>query len=394
MISFIHCADLHLDSPFKSKHHLPETILNKVMQSGYESFRKIVQHAIDKEVDFIIISGDVFDQLNRTLKAEVFIRDMFEQLQDHDIFVYMIHGNHDPLNDGVKTTLPENVVVFDKDVGSYELITKRNEHVFIHGFSYQKDMSYENKLDEYPTNHENKGIHIGILHGTYSKATDVKERYTEFTLEQLNEKLYHYWALGHIHKRQMLSDLPEIHYPGNIQGRHINESGEKGFLYVQGDKAKLKTRFIPTQSIVWDRITIETEAETTQQLFDEIKSYKDNHREHYSQMIYLELDHKTKDVDNIDLLEIRQLLNENELREKNFIWLEDLTWNHSTRMHDMLIQEFRSTFLERDDLVQEATQDLYLNPKANRYLKQLNDVDNEQLLLDGEAYLNSLMRRS
>mgnify|MGYP006889967669 FL=1 len=60
----------------------------------------------------------------------------------------------------------------------------------------------------------------------------------------------------------------------------------------------------------------------------------------------------------------------------------------------MLIQEFRSTFLERDDLVQEATQDLYLNPKANRYLKQLNDVDNEQLLLDGEAYLNSLMRRS
>ena len=63
-------------------------------------------------------------------------------------------------------------------------------------------------------------------HGTYSKSS-TKNRYTEFILEDLNQKLYHYWALGHIHERQELSDMPPIYYPGNIQGRHFGEQGPK-----------------------------------------------------------------------------------------------------------------------------------------------------------------------
>ncbi len=61
----------------------------------------------------------------------------------------------------------------------------------------------------------------------------VNERYTEFILEDLNSKLYHYWALGHIHERQQLSDMPVINYSGNIQGRHFNEQGEKGRLLIR-----------------------------------------------------------------------------------------------------------------------------------------------------------------
>ena len=72
-----------------------------------------------------------------------------------------------------------------------------------------------------------------MLHGTYSKS-NIKQRYTEFMLEDLNHKLYHYWALGHIHQRQELSDMPPIHYSGNIQGRHFGELGTKGCLLVEG----------------------------------------------------------------------------------------------------------------------------------------------------------------
>lgn len=96
----------------------------------------------------------------------------------------------------------------------------------LHGFSYEKRESYENKIDAYPTNENRNVVHIGVLHGTYSKS-EASDRYTEFRLEDLNAKLYHYWALGHIHLRQQLSDMPEIHYPGNIQGRHFKEQGEK-----------------------------------------------------------------------------------------------------------------------------------------------------------------------
>lgn len=55
MVKFIHCADLHLDSPFKSKSHLSPKIFEDVQKSAYESFKNIVDLALKKEVDFIII---------------------------------------------------------------------------------------------------------------------------------------------------------------------------------------------------------------------------------------------------------------------------------------------------------------------------------------------------
>nr|MDK7246324.1 DNA repair exonuclease [Staphylococcus lugdunensis] len=98
MIKFIHCADLHLDSPFKSKSHLSSKIFEDVQKSAYESFKKIVDIALKEEVDFVLIAGDLFDSNNRTLKAEVFLREQFKRLEREQIFVYICHGNHDPLS--------------------------------------------------------------------------------------------------------------------------------------------------------------------------------------------------------------------------------------------------------------------------------------------------------
>ena len=49
-----------------------------------------------------------------------------------------------------------------------------------------------------------------------------------FTVKDLYEKQFDYWALGHIHKRTILSEDPPIIYPGNIQGRNKKEIGVKG----------------------------------------------------------------------------------------------------------------------------------------------------------------------
>lgn len=103
------------------------------------------------------------------------------------------------------------------------------------------------------------------MHGTYSKSS-VNERYTEFIFRNLNSKLYHYWALGHIHERQQLSDMPVINYSGNIQGRHFNEQGEKGCLLIGSDHLKLKTKFLSTQYIRFEEATIETD-KTSKQRF-------------------------------------------------------------------------------------------------------------------------------
>ncbi|RLY58842.1 DNA repair exonuclease, partial [Staphylococcus epidermidis] len=192
MVKFIHCADLHLDSPFKSKSYLSPNIFEDVQKSAYESFKNIVDLALKQEVDFIIIAGDLFDSENRTLRAEVFLNEQFERLRKEQIFVYICHGNHDPLTSKITSQWPNNVSVFSNQVETYQAITKSGETIYIHGFSYQNDASYENKIDAYPSSQGQKGIHIGVLHGTYSKSS-VKDRYTEFRLEDLNQRLYHYW---------------------------------------------------------------------------------------------------------------------------------------------------------------------------------------------------------
>lgn len=112
MVKFIHCADLHLDSPFKSRSYLSQSIFEDMQKSAYESFKKIVDLALNEEIDFMIVSGDLFDQQNRTLRAEVFLKEQFERLSKEQIFVYICHGNHDPLSSSIGTEWPDNVSVF------------------------------------------------------------------------------------------------------------------------------------------------------------------------------------------------------------------------------------------------------------------------------------------
>ena len=110
MVKFIHCADLHLDSPFKSKSHLSPKIFEDVQKVPMKVL-KYSRFGI-KKVDFIIIAGDLFDNENRTLRAEVFLKEQFERLRKEQVFVYVCHGNHDPLSSKISSNWPNNVSVF------------------------------------------------------------------------------------------------------------------------------------------------------------------------------------------------------------------------------------------------------------------------------------------
>src|SRR5699024_10935749 len=222
-----------------------------------------------------------------------------------------------------KTHWPENVAVFKENVETYEMMSRQGERIYLHGFSYLMDDSYENKLDDYPVNHLNEGIHIGILHGTYSKNQYDQARYTEFNLEALNSKLYHYWALGHIHVRNQLSDLPQIHYAGNMQGRHKNETGEKGFLLVQGDDVSLTTDFIATQEVIFENLTLQTETLRKESLYQHIVEFKEKLREDSKYIINLTIDYDGEDeISLTDFNELIELLQEDEVNVKQFVWID------------------------------------------------------------------------
>lgn len=392
MVKFLHCADLHLDSPFASKQFLSPNILKDVENSAYESFKSIVDLALREEVDFMLICGDLFDAENRTLKAEVFLKQQFERLNKEQIFVYVIHGNHDPLSDSLISDWPQNVTVFSNQVETYQTITKNGEKVYLHGFSYQQNESYENKIDDYPTSDSHSVINIGLLHGTYSKS-GVSDRYTEFRLEDLNSKLYHYWALGHIHKRDQLNDLPQIHYPGNIQGRHFNEQGEKGCLIVEGDYVSLKTRFVRTQFIRFESAVIETDQIGQHHLYDIIQAFKDSVRPQGRAFYRLRIDVSGDErIDPQTLIQLNEMITEYEENEHHFVLIDELSVHYTEIEKSSIINEFSQEMLAQDDLFENALNDLYMNPKTSRYLNNFTDLDRKALITRAEEIIDAELK--
>ena len=392
MIKFIHCADLHLDSPFKSKSHLAPSIFEDVQNSAYESFKKIVDTALKEEVDFVLIVGDLFDSENRTLRAEVFLKEQFMRLEKEQIFVYISHGNHDPLTEKITNDWPDNVSVFSNRVETYQAITKDGETIFVHGFSYQNDTSYENKIDEYPSSQGKKGIHIGMLHGTYSKSS-TKNRYTEFILEDLNQKLYHYWALGHIHERQELSDMPPIYYPGNIQGRHFGEQGPKGCLLVEGDHLRLNATFIPTQQIRFEEATIKTDKLTKQGIYEAIQSFKESVRSDGKAFYRLTVNvDSDRPISSQDISQIKEMIDDYEENEHHFVIIETLTFNYIQMDEVPLVREFSADLIKDNKVFEEAMTELYLNPRASKYLEDYTEFDTVELVNRAENILKADMR--
>lgn len=392
MIKFIHCADLHLDSPFKSKSHLAPSIFEDVQNSAYESFKKIVDTALKEEVDFVLIVGDLFDSENRTLRAEVFLKEQFKRLEKEQIFVYISHGNHDPLTEKITNDWPDNVSVFSNRVETYQAITKDGETIFVHGFSYQNDTSYENKIDEYPSSQGKKGIHIGMLHGTYSKSS-TKNRYTEFILEDLNQKLYHYWALGHIHERQELSDMPPIYYPGNIQGRHFGEQGPKGCLLVEGDHLRLNANFIPTQQIRFEEAAINTDKLTKQGIYEAIQSFKESVRSDGKAFYRLTVNvDSDRPISSQDISQIKEMIDDYEENEHHFVIIETLTFKYMQMDEVPLVREFSADLIKDNKVFEEAMTELYLNPRASKYLEDYTEFDTVELVNRAEKILKADMR--
>lgn len=221
-ITFVHSADLHMDSLFKTKGHLPEELLERLRAGTFEAFDRLIQVCINEQADFLLIAGDVYHEELRSLKAQVHVRRGFEKLQKHDIHVYVSFGNHD-FTGGAEhaVSFPENVHVFQsEEVQAFPFYKEGERLAHIYGFSYETRAVKDHKAREFQkTGHPL--YHIAMLHGSLETKTD-HDVYAPFTLEELKNKGMDYWALGHIHKREVLSSDP-AHYLSRKYSRQIPE---------------------------------------------------------------------------------------------------------------------------------------------------------------------------
>lgn len=256
---FIHAADLHLDSPFKSILSLNPELGDVLRKSSVAAFQNLVDICIKEEIDFLLVSGDSIDSGSGSLAAQnTFISGM-RKLEDANIRVYIICGNHDPLSSwSTALKLPDNVHRFESGSPQIELFEKNGKPaVAIHGVSFKEREEKRNLAVHF----SKKGGHpfsIGMLHGNLGKNTG-HEPYCPFNSEDLRSSEMDYWALGHIHKREVvLEGSPTAVYPGNLQGRHFNETGEKGCYLVEVENQSVSNlRFKPLAPLVFHRKSID-----------------------------------------------------------------------------------------------------------------------------------------
>lgn len=266
-IRFIHAADLHLDSPFKGLTNLPGHLFQEIKDSTFQALTHLVEAAIEYEVDFVLITGDLFDNEKQSLKAQIHLRKAFERLQKHLISVYISYGNHDFINGNIhQVTYPDNVHIFpDEQVRSFVYEKNGEPLARVYGFSYVNRAVTENKSKEYEVENRDIPFHIAMLHGSV-QGDEEHDPYAPFQISDLDMKGFDYWALGHIHKRAVLKEEPYIVYPGNTQGRHRKETGEKGCYYVQLASHKTDVTFIPLQEIEFTNLSVD--ASSLKEIFD------------------------------------------------------------------------------------------------------------------------------
>ena len=232
MFKFVHAADIHLDSPFQGLVRYEGAPVDRIRGATREALKNLIQVAIEEKVSFVIIAGDLFDGDWKDYNPGLFFRRQMTLLLDAGILVFLISGNHDAASQISKNLrMPDNVHVFS--TRKPESVLVKNSDVVIHGQGFARRDIRDNLAINYPD--AKKGFYnIGILH-TCANGLEGHEPYAPCKIEELIAKGYDYWALGHIHKRRILSEAPWIVFPGNIQGRHIRETGAKGCSIVTVD---------------------------------------------------------------------------------------------------------------------------------------------------------------
>ena len=401
LFSFIHTADLHLDSPFIGIYEINQELRESLVNATFEAYDTIIDLCIEKEVDFLLIAGDVYDSANKSLYAQLKFIKGLDRLSNAGIQTIIAHGNHDPLN-GWSATLnwPEDVHIMSGDtIDSIQLEKDETHVVTIFGTSYPAQHIWTNLAQKFPKRENNEVFTIGLLHCMVGSSTE-HDPYAACTMQDLKDLDYDYWALGHIHVPSVINETdPVVVYSGNPQGRHIKEAGPRGCYLVTVDtKNEISKEFIETDTIRWyvEDISIEgmeSEEDLILQIRECIDTILDgaDGRSVICRFILTGRGplHRTLTKEGI-IDDILQYLREEENLGSQFVWVERLVNNTSMPIE-------RSILLERKDfvgdivrIVDEICQDeesleslkTSLEPlfKSAKGRKVIKDIDKEELM--------------
>lgn len=282
-VTFIHAADLHLGAPFKGLRTIAPAWADILLEAIPEAFRKIIDTALDQQVDFVVFAGDIFDNSHPSYADFSLFVSGLRQLNQAGIPVYFVTGNHDPYIswDNSFAALPENAhllgatkpefACFERDGKPLALIGGR-------GYYTQSWPSEENISEgiSRETAMADLGVFAPFMIGILHTGLDIDVTRSPVNPKHLLKKDVDYWACGHVHQPRILpsKEDPRIVYSGCPQGRDMKEEGEHGvFKVTLTTDAPAEVEFIPTAKVAWQHVMLDvSECATISEVQEKIVS--------------------------------------------------------------------------------------------------------------------------
>jgi DNA repair exonuclease SbcCD nuclease subunit len=260
-VRFIHAADLHLDAPFTGLTSSSGRIGSALAEATYEAFRRIVDTAIAREVDFVVIAGDAYNSRDKSLRAQLRFREQMLRLAQENIEVFVVQGNHDPADGwSAGLPLPANVHVFPADrVGRAEVVRDGELIAAVYGRGFARRDTTENLALGYHREAADP-VAIGVLHSNVGSNAEY-ETYAPSTIDDLRAGGMDYWALGHIHKQGVLAQNPWVVYAGSPQGINPKETGPHGCYVVEvSPGGTVALEHVEAAHVAWARVELDCSA--------------------------------------------------------------------------------------------------------------------------------------
>jgi DNA repair exonuclease SbcCD nuclease subunit len=276
--AFIHAADLHVDSPLHGLAAKDDAFSQVARGATRQAFANMVEMAIREGVDFVVLAGDLYDGTWKDQSTGQFVVAQLARLSRAQIRTFVVFGNHDAESRVARHFgQPPGVHLFNNK--HCETVVLDDLGVAIHGRSYRDAATFENLAESYCP--PKPGLfNLAILH-TSLDGYPGHDPYAPCSLDQLRGAGHDYWALGHVHQREIRSKEPHIVFPGNIQGRHIRETGAKGVMIVRvvaGSAAE--PEFRACDVVRWGSVSVDVrpQADVTEVLADVRNAFEETAR--------------------------------------------------------------------------------------------------------------------
>ncbi len=255
MFRFLHVADIHLDSPLRGLSRYTGAPVEALRGATRRALENMVRLAVEREVAFVVIAGDLYDGDWRDYNTGQFLVQQMSVLDRAGIQVVVISGNHDAQSRLTRQlSLPPNVRTLS--VSAPETVRIEGVDVAVHGQGFEVAEMRLDLSKNYPA--PTPGLfNLGLLH-TSADGREGHANYAPCSLDALKSSGYDYWALGHIHKREVLAEEPWVVFSGNLQGRHIREEGSKGATLVTVEEGRVRQQeHIALDVVRWAKLSLD-----------------------------------------------------------------------------------------------------------------------------------------